>query len=274
MIKKTAILLVLVVFALSMWVCAQCDNMNGYDIPVDIIINGSFLKTPAPSYISEGVVYVPVRALCEALGAQVTWDENTGIALAQKDDVQLYFSCIEENKVRMAQIHYGSLCVPVREVTDAFGYTVSWDNRFYNVSISAPDVQIPPEYVNTEAFSNADVLLLAKLIYAEAGACGFNEQIGVGGVVMNRDRSPLYPDTISGVIYDRRWAIQFTPAYNGLLNREPSGVAIIAAKCVMHGVNIVRNCTGFGYAAHTNSWMAQNMNWYCTYGVIGFYEPR
>lgn len=56
--------------------------------------------------------------------------------------------------------------------------------------------------------------LLARLIAAEAGDEPYEGQVAVGAVVLNRVRSPLFPDTISGVIYEP-WA--FESVYNGLI---------------------------------------------------------
>ncbi len=47
-----------------------------------------------------------------------------------------------------------------------------------------------------------DVNLLSRLIMGEATGEPFTGQVGVGAVVMNRTRSPQFPSTISGVVYD------------------------------------------------------------------------
>ena len=46
-----------------------------------------------------------------------------------------------------------------------------------------------------------DIYLLAKLIYHEARGEGLDGWTGVGEVVVNRVRSPRFPDTVSEVIY-------------------------------------------------------------------------
>lgn len=61
-----------------------------------------------------------------------------------------------------------------------------------------------------------DVTLLAALIYCEAGAEPYEGQLAVGAVVVNRVQSSAYPDTISGVIYQKG---QFGPASSGKLAR-------------------------------------------------------
>ncbi|GEA14683.1 MAG: N-acetylmuramoyl-L-alanine amidase [Moorella sp. (in: firmicutes)] len=56
--------------------------------------------------------------------------------------------------------------------------------------------------------------LLARLIAAEAGNEPYEGQVAVGAVVLNRVRSPLFPTSISGVIYEP-WA--FESVHNGLI---------------------------------------------------------
>lgn len=59
-----------------------------------------------------------------------------------------------------------------------------------------------------------DATLLAAIIMCEAGNEPYEGQVAVGAVVLNRVRSGSYPNTISGVIYQRS---QFSPAGNGRL---------------------------------------------------------
>ncbi len=59
-------------------------------------------------------------------------------------------------------------------------------------------------------------MLLAALIYCEAGGESYEGKVAVGAVVLNRVRSSAYPDTIQGVIYASG---QFTPAKSGRLDQ-------------------------------------------------------
>ena len=90
-------------------------------------------------------------------------------------------------------------------------------------------------------------LLLAALIYCEAGGESYEGQLAVGAVVMNRVRSSAYPDSIHGVIYASG---QFTPALNGKVNRvyESGKIkesCIRAAEEALSGVSNVGGCTHF-----------------------------
>lgn len=52
-------------------------------------------------------------------------------------------------------------------------------------------------------FSSSDVYLLAKVIAAEARGESYTGQVAVGAVVLNRVDSSSFPDTVSGVVYQK-----------------------------------------------------------------------
>ncbi len=99
-----------------------------------------------------------------------------------------------------------------------------------------------------EYTTDADtLLLLAALIHCEAGGEPYEGQVAVGAVVMNRVRSPAYPDSIHGVIYASG---QFTPAMSGKVNRvyESGRIyesCIRAAEEALSGVSNVGDLTHF-----------------------------
>ncbi|MDI9509780.1 MAG: cell wall hydrolase [Clostridiales bacterium] len=61
-------------------------------------------------------------------------------------------------------------------------------------------------------YSKKDLRLLSSLIYAEAGNQSYKGMLAVGNVVLNRVNSKAYShvNTVEEVIYDRKWAVQFT----------------------------------------------------------------
>lgn len=61
-------------------------------------------------------------------------------------------------------------------------------------------------------YSEKDLRLLASLVYAEAGNQSYNGMLAVANVVLNRAKSNAYyhVDTVYEVIYDRKWAVQFS----------------------------------------------------------------
>lgn len=81
-------------------------------------------------------------------------------------------------------------------------------------------------------YSDADINLLARLIYGEARGESYVGQVAVGAVVMNRIKSSSFPNTMSGVIYQR---YAFTAVDDGQINLTPDATAKRAAKDAMNG---------------------------------------
>lgn len=72
------------------------------------------------------------------------------------------------------------------------------------------------KYYGSMSADEYELLLLAALIYCEAGGESYEGKLAVGAVVCNRIRSSSYADTLQGVIYASG---QFTPAMTGKLDR-------------------------------------------------------
>ena len=94
-------------------------------------------------------------------------------------------------------------------------------------------------------YSDADVYLLARLIYGEARGESYVGQVAVGAVVMNRIKSASFPNTMSGVIYQK---YAFTAVADGQINLTPNETAKTAARDAMNG-------------------------WDPSYGAIYYYNP-
>lgn len=96
-------------------------------------------------------------------------------------------------------------------------------------------------------FAEGDLYLLANLIYCEAGGEPYQGQVAVGAVVMNRVRSEKFPDTVVGVIYQKR---QFSPVGSGRLElalsvNKATPSCYKAAQEAMSGVTNVGDCLFF-----------------------------
>ena len=86
---------------------------------------------------------------------------------------------------------------------------------------------------------SADHRLLAKLVYAEARGEPYKGQVAVAAVVLNRVRSSSFPNTISGVIYQRN---AFTCVNNGSINNTPDSACIRAALDALNGWDPTGGC--------------------------------
>ncbi|OWA34381.1 hypothetical protein B9G55_18925 [Saccharibacillus sp. O16] len=85
----------------------------------------------------------------------------------------------------------------------------------------------------TYDLSGEDLLLLQRIVMAEAEGEPYAGKVAVANVVLNRLRSANYPDTIRGVIYQR---YQFSPVQNGRFDRvKPSADSIKAVNEALNG---------------------------------------
>ncbi len=81
-------------------------------------------------------------------------------------------------------------------------------------------------------FSSSDVYLLARTIYAEGRGEPYTGQVAIGAVVLNRVRSADFPNTVSGVVYQKH---AFTAVTDGQINLTPNDTAMRAARDAING---------------------------------------
>lgn len=96
-------------------------------------------------------------------------------------------------------------------------------------------------------FDANDRYMLAVLIYCEAGGEPYEGQLAVGAVVINRILSSVYPDTMTGVIY-QDW--QFSPVKSGRFGNylavgKTTQSCYSAADAAMSGATNVGNSLHF-----------------------------
>ena len=101
--------------------------------------------------------------------------------------------------------------------------------------------------ISDVTFAEGDLYLLANLIYCEAGGEPYEGKLAVGAVVINRMLSSVYPDTVIGVIYQRK---QFSPVASGRLalalnDNKANADCYRAAEEAMSGLSNVGNCVYF-----------------------------
>ncbi|MFB0919869.1 MAG: spore cortex-lytic enzyme [Oscillospiraceae bacterium] len=105
----------------------------------------------------------------------------------------------------------------------------------------------------TQASGSGDLALLARVISGEARGEPYSGQVAVGAVVLNRVDSPIFPNTISGVIYQQG---AFTCITDGEFNKPVEDSAYRAARDALNGVD---PCGGaiyyFNPATATNKWI-------------------
>lgn len=100
-------------------------------------------------------------------------------------------------------------------------------------SISSPSTQTEQRSdVNQE-----DLEWLAKMIFSEGRGESFAGQIAIGAVILNRVKSPLFPNNIKDVLFEKSYGYyQFTPAETGAIySATPTAQNIEAARRALNG---------------------------------------
>ena len=77
-----------------------------------------------------------------------------------------------------------------------------------------------------------DIQLLARAVYGEARGEPYVGKVAVAAVILNRVKSPSFPNTISGVIYQ---PLAFTAVADGQINLTPDAEALRAARDALNG---------------------------------------
>lgn len=110
--------------------------------------------------------------------------------------------------------------------------------------------------------------LLACIVYCESGNQSYEGQLAVANVVLNRVKSPLFPNTVSEVVYQSG---QFTPAFSGSLARVlasgPSAQSVQAANDALAGNNNIGDYLYFNGYVDTS-----RVNSYVVIGDHTFYN--
>jgi len=105
----------------------------------------------------------------------------------------------------------------------------------------------------SSGYTSSDLYLLAKCIYAEARGESYTGQVAVGAVILNRVASSKFPNTISGVIYQKN---AFTAVSDGQINLSPDKTAMNAAQDAMNGWDPTYGCLYYyNPAVATSSWI-------------------
>jgi N-acetylmuramoyl-L-alanine amidase len=125
---------------------------------------------------------------------------------------------------------------------------------------------------NQTNYSENDLYWLSRIIHAEASGEPFDGKVAVGNVVLNRVRSKNYPNTVYGVIFDKKHGVQYQPTINGAIYNSPSSESMKAAKAAVNGNNNVgKSMFFFNPKKSTSNWISKNRTYYTTIGNHKFY---
>ena len=165
----------------------------------------------------------------------------------------------------------GVIYVPILPMTKALNCHVA-----YNSSIGAFEVRSGDSRRlahGSQVYAEDAVYWLSRIISAEAKGEPMEGKIAVGNVVLNRVRSSAFPNTIYGVIFDKKYGIQFSPVANGTIYASPTAESVIAAKICLEGYSLSDDALYFvNLHIAPNSWISQNRPYLFTIGNHTFYK--
>jgi hypothetical protein len=109
-------------------------------------VNGKVVQLDAAPEINNGRTFLPLRAIAEAFGAQVTWvPETQGITVVLGDNqiglqIGNNTAVVNGNVLSIVPpyIKNGRTMVPIRVIAEGFGEQVEWDPVNYIVTITMP----------------------------------------------------------------------------------------------------------------------------------------
>ncbi|MBE6709331.1 MAG: copper amine oxidase [Ruminococcaceae bacterium] len=210
---------------------------------IAVYIDG--VRYPGDAFLYKETTYVGLREFAKTIaGAAVSWNGSTNTATAKTSSVTVTATKGKEYISANGRylwtktgiiIRNDIMYVPVRALCIAFGAALTWNGTSYTVNINKGSGTIRS---GASFYDSDEVYWLSKIIHAESRGEPLTGKIAVGNVVLNRVRSKDYPNTIYGVIFDKKYGVQFSPVADGSINLEPDTESIIAAKLCLEGYTV------------------------------------
>lgn len=263
-IKAFMFILMTCMFIIIMGIKVHAAPSGSYK--TQIIVNGRSVLS-GDTFVYEGETYVPMFRFCAWLGkftySYDYWSKTAhvkGEALSISASVgDLYVEAngryfYTSNEILLTD---GEVYVPIRAITRALNSHIKYDSVSGMYEVSSGDSRL---LVSGDRFYRDDeVLWLARIIHAESQGEPMKGKIAVGNVILNRVRSSEFPNTIYGVIFDKKYGVQFTPVANGTIYNTPNSESIIAAKICLEGYSLSNEILYFlNPRLSSSSWVANN----------------
>ena len=229
-------------------------------------------------FYSNGIGYIPFRAVSSLISGSsyvYTSSTKTSVMKAQGLEITASDGCYviyangrplftTSNAVIMSD---GRLYIPATTFAKAVGMQLIEGE--YSIQIKG---NYNPLLTAGRYYREDEVLWLARIIHAESKGEPLIGQIAVGNVVLNRVKSAYYPNTIYGVIFDRKYGVQFSPVLDGSIYNTPGYNAILAAKICLEGYSLADGVFFFlNTRLATSSWIPQTRQYAFTIGNHDFY---
>ena len=239
-------------------------HMNGKTI------NGYLIEEKTMISLAEFCQNADPKSTVKALSDGTVSIQTRGISVSARDGgyyVEANGRCFYTD-VACRYIN-GTLYVPIRAAARAYDAGVIWNDALRSVEIvDSGKVCASAD----EIYWDGAVLWLSRIIYAESRGEPLLGKIAVGNVVMIRVDSKLFPNTIYGVIFDKKYGVQFTPVASGAIYNNANAECIRAAKMVLEGTTVNDGVLYFmNPRIATSSWISKNRTFAFSIGNHWFY---
>jgi len=221
--------------------------------PISIYVDGKLMDDGKKSYSVDGISYVPLFDFLHWIGvSNVTENDERGRIIIKYKDVEINISKKKDYYTANGRCFYTKLLIPsfeekpymasVKWLCKLFNISWTWNGVTDSVKVSSEKTPLEP---GSAVYDDSDLYWLSHIIEAEAGVESFEGKIAVGNVIVNRMNDPEFPDTIYDVIFDKRFGIQFSPAFSGRIYNNPGADSIAAAKIVLEGITVIEDAMYF-----------------------------
>ena len=251
-------------------------NLWSYD-QINLTLNGR--SVGAGAIRINGITYLPLKEVTDAIGgATLKYSSDTktvtltmpslllsatdgGYVIYANDRPLFSFS----PSVKMSN---GRMYLPASALCKALGLSI--EEKSGSVSLRGTYRALTPA---SKFYREDEVYWLSKIISAEAAGETLLGQIAVGDVIMNRVYSTQYPNTIYGVIFDRKYGVQFSPTADGRIYGTPTYTATLASKIILEGVSLTDDAMFFlNPGVAESNWITKNREYAYTIGNHDFYK--
>ena len=251
-------------------------NASAYQ-SATVTLNGKSVGVNAISI--NGTVYIPLRAFINATtNMSVGYNSRTrtlsvsggGLTLTVTDGSHIVYA---NGRVLFSMtpsviMTNGRIYVPIQPIAKALGLSLTESTGRASLWGSVRPLASADSFYREDA-----VYWLSRIISAESRGEVLHGQIAVGNVVLNRVDSPLYPNTIWGVIFDKKYGVQFSPILDGTIYNTPSANSILAAKICLDGFSISDETLFFLAPKYAqSSWIPRTRTYEFTIGNHDFYS--
>ena len=229
--------------------------------------------------VINGISYIPFRAAAAAIsGSSYSYNSSTrtatmrapGLEIVAGDGCYVTYANGRTlfNTTPNVIMSDGRMYIPATVFAKAVGMGI--DAGGSSVSLKG---SYSPLLSADKFYRSDEVFWLARIIHAESRGEALIGQIAVGNVVLNRVKSAYYPNTIYGVIFDRKYGVQFSPILDGSIYNTPGYSATLAAKIALEGYDVSGGAFFFlNVKLATSSWIPRTREYAFTIGNHDFYK--